>query len=258
MSAKDDSNVRAVERGLRILSAVSRAKGILPGELSKALDIPRPSVYRILGSLEGLGYVVRSATDNRFRVTLKTREIAEGYDDETQAGTLGGPVIVALQQDIVWPVDILTYENGAMVIRESTLARSPMSINRNMIGTHAPILRTSAGRAWLAFAPDKERDLCLDILRERADPEDLPFLEPRNLATLLSNTREQGHGMRYGEKLLPETSSFAMPVIVGTRVICCINVIWITSALSISAARDTLLDPLRRAAQKMAEQFQLP
>lgn len=255
MTSKDDNYVRSVERGLRILSEVSRSKGIVPGEVSKRLGIPRPSVYRILGALETLGYVARSASDNRFRVTLKAREIADGYDDETQAGALGGPVMVGLQRQLVWPVDILTYENGAMVIRESTLNRSPMSINRNMIGTRAPILRSSAGRAWLAFALDKEREICLNMLRLRNDPEDLPYLDPTHLAQILACTRNQGYGLRHAEKLLPETSSFAMPVIVDARVICCINVIWITSALSIADARNTLLEPLRQAAAKMAEQF---
>lgn len=253
MTDTRDPKIRAIDRGLQVLTAVSQGKGVSPGELAKSLDIPRPSVYRILGALEVLGYVIRSSTDNRFRVTLKTREISEGYDDETIAGQLGGSIMVALQRKIVWPVDILTYENGHMVIRESTLNRSPMAINRNMIGRHAPMLRTSAGRAWLAFAPDKEREICLNMLRERADPEDLPFLEPQNLNSLLAKCREQGYGMRLGESLIPETSSFAIPVFKQEQIVCCINVIWITSALSAADARKTLLEPLRNAAAKMTE-----
>ena len=255
MPEERDTNIRAIDRGLQVLTAVSLSKGISPGALAKTLEIPRPSVYRILGALEMLGYVERSATDNRFRVTLKTREISEGYDEETQAGQIGGPVMVALQKKIVWPVDILTYENGYMVIRESTLNRSPMAINRNMIGRNAPMLRTSAGRAWLAFAPEKEREICLNMIRERADPQDAPFLEPSHLNNLLSTCRTQGYGMRLGESLIPETSSFAVPVFNGDHIVCCINVIWITTALSSAEARRTLLDPLREAAAKMELQI---
>lgn len=251
MEPASEASVRAIERAFRVLSEVSRNKGITPGELAKILGIPRPTVYRILSSLQTLGYVTSIADDNRYSVTLKTRTLSDGYDDETLAGELGVPAIIALQREIVWPVELMTYEDGYMMVRESTLARSPMSIDRNMIGTNAPVLRTAAGRAWLAFSTDKERELCLNKLRLRNDPDDIPFLEPTMLSELLRNCRDVGFGMRLGESFLPKTSSIAMPVIHDERIIACLSVIWITSALSYAQAREALVEPMKRAVDEL-------
>lgn len=251
MERISEASVRSIERGMRVLSEVSRHKGVRPAEVAKALGIPRPTVYRILSSLEALGYVKSSSPDNRFRVTIKTRAIADGYDDETIASEFGSPAIQDLQSEIVWPVDLLTYEDGVMVVRESTLSKSPMAIDRNMIGTRGPVLRTAAGRAWLAFSPDKEREICLNMLRLRNDPDDIPFLEQGMLDNLLNKCREVGYGMRLGEKYIPKTSSIAMPVKHNDQIIACLSVIWITSAMSYSQARETLVGPMKKVVLSM-------
>lgn len=247
------NSVRALSRGLNVLAAVSNGKGSKPAEIAKLLGIPRPTVYRLLETLEELGYISRSASDNRFRVTLKTRAIAQGYDAETQIGEAAGPILARLSSEIVWPIDLTTYEEGAMVIRETTHARSPMSIDRNMIGFHLPVLRTASGRAFLAFSTPSIREACLDVLRARDDPLDRPYLDPTFLENLLATCRAKQHGMRLGESFIPKTSSFAVPILKDNQVQACITVIWITSALSTARAEQELLPSLRTAATKVAQ-----
>ncbi|MEM1285767.1 MAG: DNA-binding transcriptional regulator [Pseudomonadota bacterium] len=251
------NSVRALSRGLSVLAAVSDGKGAKPAEIAAQVGIPRPTVYRLLETLEELGYVSRSASDNRFRVTLKTRAIAQGYDAETQIGEVAGPILARLGSEIVWPIDLSTYEDGWMVIRETTHARSPMSIDRNMIGFQLPVLLTASGRAFLAFSPPSVRDACLDLLRARDDALDRPFLDPLYLDRILKTCRAKDYGMRLGESFIPKTSSFAVPVMEGGLVTACITVIWITSALSVSRAEQELLPSLRLAAAEIAEQLEV-
>ena len=247
-SMPDSTSIRALARGLEVLREVSRSRGVRAAELARSLDIPRPTVYRLLETLEHLGYVSRSATDNRFRVTLKTRTIADGYDPETQIGEIAGPVLAQLGRELVWPIDISTHEDAAMVVRETTHGRSPMSIDRNMIGRRLPMLRTASGRAWLAFSPNSEREVCIQTLRTRDEAEDRPFLEPTNLNAMLGLCRDKGFGMRLGESFIPKTSSFAIPVRHLGTVRACVTVIWITSALSPARAERELVAPLLNAA----------
>lgn len=251
MNTKSTS-VRSLARGLDILSAVSKGKGARPSDIASELGIPRPSVYRLLETLEELGYVSRSASDNRFRVTVKTRSISQGYDDETKIGEAVGPILSQLSAEIVWPIDLSTYEDGDMVIRETTHARSPMSIDRNMIGYKLPVLRTASGRAFLAFSPAQVRQTCIALLRARNADEDLPYLDDTYLAEMLKNCASRGCGMRLGESFIPKTSSFAVPVMRGGLVTACITVIWITSALPVEQAEKMLLPPLMEAASQAA------
>jgi len=71
IDTKSSDGVRAFKRGLDILQEVNRSGGIRAGEIAWRLDLPRPTVYRLLETLEELGYVARSASDNRFRVTRR-------------------------------------------------------------------------------------------------------------------------------------------------------------------------------------------
>lgn len=253
MAGPQNANVRALERGLAILREVSRSRGIAPGPLAARLKLPRPTVYRLLETLETLGYVARSASDNRFRVTLLARGIAEGYDDETRIGEIAGPILAEIGRELVWPIDLTTYEDGAMIVRETTHPRSPLSVDRNMVGVRLPMLRTAAGRAWLTFAPAAERAACLALLALRDDPDDRPFLESEMLENMLSACRRHGLGMRLGEPYVPKTSSFAAPVLTRDGVAGCIALIWITTAVPVAEARARFAAPLRAAAARIAE-----
>jgi IclR family mhp operon transcriptional activator len=244
--------VRSLARGLEILLQVSRRPGSKPAEIARALDLPRPSVYRMLETLEELGYVARSPSDARFRVTEKIRTIAEGYDSQTRLSEVAGPVLSQLGRDLVWPIDLTSYEDGAMVIRETTHARSPMSIDRNMIGYRLPVLRTASGRAWLSHVSPRLRGACLDLLHARDDPEDRPYLEPAWLDAILARCQAKGFGMRLGEDgFLPKTSSLSLPILSGDEVCGCVTVIWITHAIPPARAEAELVPPLREAARRI-------
>ena len=76
-----------------------------------------------------------------------------------------------------------------MLIRETTHAASTLSIDYGMVGRRLPILRTAAGRVYLAFCPDNERRAILDMLNHSAAPEDQ--FDARRLAALLRRIRDR-------------------------------------------------------------------
>lgn len=77
---RQSEGVRAFKRGLDVLREVNRSGGIRAGDVARALDLPRPTVYRLLETLEELGYIARSASDDRFRVTRRALSLGDGYD----------------------------------------------------------------------------------------------------------------------------------------------------------------------------------
>jgi IclR family mhp operon transcriptional activator len=118
--------VRAFKRGLDVLHEVNRSGGIRAGDVARQLDLPRPTVYRLLETLEELGYVARSASDDRFRVTRRASSLGDGYDPGVVVCQAAAPYLAKLSKNLVWPVDLSTYENAAMVIQETTHPRSPV------------------------------------------------------------------------------------------------------------------------------------
>nr|WP_249122808.1 MULTISPECIES: DNA-binding transcriptional regulator [unclassified Bradyrhizobium] len=246
------ATVRAFKRGLDVLHEVNRSGGIRAGDVARQLDLPRPTVYRLLETLEELGYVARSASDDRFRVTRRASSLGDGYDPGVVICQAAAPVLAELSKQLVWPVDLSTYENAAMVVQETTHPRSPLSIDRGMIGKRLPLLRTSAGRAYLAACPPRERDVIISHLRRIDEAEDRALLESERLARMLADTAARGYGIRSEGEYNAKTSSIAVPIVRGDVVFGCISIIWIRSALTLEEAVASFAAPLREAAESIA------
>lgn len=248
---KRTDGVRAIQRGLDVLSEVNRSGGIRASELAQRLGLARPTVYRLLETLEELGYVRRSGSDDRFRVTRKASSLGDGYDPGLIISEEAAPLIGGLSKRFVWPVDLSIYENAAMVVQETTHAKSPLSIDRGMIGRRLPMLRTSAGRAYLAFCSEAERDIIVKHIARIDDPEDRPFLQPEYLDRMLAETQAHGFALRAEGEYNAKTSSIAVPVIRSGEVLGCISIIWIRTALDPRDAIDQFAAPLVQAAAQL-------
>lgn len=244
-------SVRAFKRGLDVLHEVNRSGGIRAGDVARRLGLPRPTVYRLLETLEELGYVARSLSDERFRVTRRASSLGDGYDPGVLVCQAAAPFIAELGKRLVWPVDLSTYENAAMLIQETTHARSPVSIDRGMLGTRLPMLRTSSGRAYLAACSAPERDVILSHLRRINDVEDRPFLQEPYLTRMIEETARRGYGLRNAGEFNAKTSSIAVPIVRSDIVLGCLSVIWIRTALSLDEAIAAFVGPLRKAAAEI-------
>ena len=248
---KRTDSVRSIQRGLDVLSEVNRSGGIRASELAQRLSLARPTVYRLLETLEQLGYVRRSGSDDRFRVTRKASSLGDGYDPGLIVSEAAAPVIGELSKRLLWPIDLTIYENAAMVVQETTHAQSPLSIDRGMIGRRLPMLRTSSGRAYLAFCSAAEREIIVKHIARIDDPEDRPFLQRDYLDRTLAETRARGFGLRAEGEYNAKTSSIAVPVIKSSDVLGCISIIWIRSALDPTEAIDQFAGPLMQAAAQL-------
>lgn len=248
-------SVRSLERGLAMLELVNETGGVRPADAARALELPRPTAHRLLETLEELGYVRRSASDSRFVVTIRTRLLSGGYDTDVRLSETVGPILSRLLQQLVWPVNIATYRSGMMVVRETTHPRSPLSVDRAMLGREVPMLRTASGRAYLAFCPDAERAEILENVRAQAQAADEPYLEPASLESMLRTVRRNGYATRLNEPYVTKTSSVAVPIMVNGRVSACVAIVWLTSAMTSSRAIKQFTPALRQAAVEIAQKI---
>lgn len=251
------SSVRSLERGLKILEALNRCHGTKAQQLATMVDLPRPTVYRLLETMQNLGYVTRSKTDDSWNLTAQVKSLSSGFHDDVWVTRVAAPVLHGLGREVLWPVDLVTFENDAMIIRESTHAESPFSIDRGMAGTHLPILKTSGGRAYLAFCPAAERDAILDRLRQSDKADDCLARDAQFMQRLLADTKQAGYGFRT-DGFNPHTASISVPILVDGRVLACITMIWIASALTFSEAVERYLAPLQRATAQIEAQLAGP
>lgn len=246
--------LRGAVRTLEVLRAVNDAPGTSVSALAQRTRIPRPSLYRILETLCALGYVQRRADGDGYAPTIFVRSLSDGFNDETWVRAAALPVMEALQKEIVWPTDIASFFDGAMYLRETTRRHSPLTIDTARVGLRLPMLHSATGRAYLAFCGEAERAAIVERLRRSRTPEDALARDGRYVSNLVTMTRRKGYGERHGE-IFPKTGAIAVPVMHGERVVCCLNISFIASALTPAEAAARYLEPLKASARKIARQL---
>ncbi len=239
------NSIRSFARGLTVLSVLNRHGSATALQLARESGVPRTTVYRLLQTLVDEGYVRRGTADDRFHLRLQVRGLSEGFEDEQWISSIAGPALAELTSRISWPCDVSTLDGLKMVIHETTHRIAPLSIDRNMVGRKMPVLGSSSGLAYIAFAPKPQRDALLNLLAGSDDPHDALARDTAQVTRLLASTRRRGYGLRQGGVLWPHTGSIALPVRVGQRLLGCINTVWMSRAVTAVDGVNRCLQPLR-------------
>ncbi|MCW5773824.1 MAG: helix-turn-helix domain-containing protein [Rhodospirillaceae bacterium] len=242
--------VRGLTRGLAVLRALNETNYATALQLSRATGLPRPTVYRLLETLIAAGYVAHGPRADNYRLTIAVRALSDGFDDEAWVTEIAAPILTDLGQAIVWPTDMATFDRDAMVVRETTHARSPLSINREKAGFRPPVLLTALGLAYLAELGEGERETILNTLAASERPDAALARNRRAVASLIAEVKRRGYGFREGG-ISPKTGSIAVPVMWRGRPLACINIHYILSAISMEHVVERYLPAMRAAAAKI-------
>jgi IclR family mhp operon transcriptional activator len=239
--------IRGLERGLRVLQALQSSSILSLHEIHQATRISKPSLLRILNTLEHVGFVSRRLADGHYRISAFARmgRKRDRYDHVAEAAA---PVLDRLCQKVSWPSDLMVPAGDHMEIRESSRVRTPFSIHfmHDRIGTPVNWTLSAVGRAYLAFCPDKERDRILALLRKSELPEDRLARDPKRLERILTETR----GGAYGRQAPDGLAGIAVPLLDRGRVHGVVNIIWAKAARTIDdMVRDHLIDLQNAAAE---------
>lgn len=245
--------VRGLTRGLDLLQLLNRSNGGAKiKELSELSGIHRTTVRRLLETLAAEGYVRRSDSDDSYQLTIKVRELSEGFRDEQWISQLAAPLLGQLMQEVIWPTDICTLDVDAMVIRETTHRFSRLSFHRNMVGRRLPLLLTATGRAYLTFCPEQERENILTYLRTKNDRQGELARNDDYVRRVLRQTRDAGYGFNYGEwGEEGKIAAIARPIMHDGRVMGCLNLVYIAQAMTPEEAARKHLDKINAVIQEI-------
>ncbi len=243
--------VRSLERGLAVLAAMNRRKLPSVVELARDTRLPRPTVYRLLETLSRAGFVTRSSPHDRYCLARGVRTLSDGFVEDDWIADIAAPMMMEFTRELVWPVALMTFEEGRMLVRETTHEASTLSIDHGMVGRSLPMLRTAAGRCYLAFCPAKERRAIVAMLSRSKAPEDRWAREPQRLTKLLNAIEARGYAIQDRE-INPKATGIAVPIRVGARLLASMSSIWISSAMTIEKAEAQLYLPLAATAARIA------
>lgn len=250
--------VESLRRGLAVLDEV-RARGPLGlAAIADRTSLPRPTVLRLLGTLEATGHVRRGLGDRLWHATSHARQKVAGTV-EGHLAEIAAPILDRLCSKVSWPSDVGIYRAGSIRVLETSRRLSPFLVNR-AVAAKVHVLPTAMGQAILAFTSDAERAGILSDLRQSTDVHDLRARDPELVAELLAQIRANGYGARergYFSSVTREAlvNAVALPIMAGERALAAINVSWVASAMPEPEFCDRYLSPLRDAAAQIAEEW---
>lgn len=239
--------VRGLTRGLALMNALNRElMGATPSQLSAMTGIHRTTVRRLLETLQSEGYVRRSPSDDTYRLTMRVRELSEGFRDEHWISAVAAPLLGKLLNEVLWPTDLGTLDVDAMIIRETTHRFSRLSFHRSMVGRRLPILETAMGLAYIAFCPEKERKELITLLASRNDREGEIARDSKAVNNLILRTQRKGFGENFMNWNQEERiAAIAIPIRSGEEVLACLNLVYIAEAMSIDEAAKKYLPAMK-------------
>lgn len=238
-----DPVIEPVRRSFALLEALSRRPQATVTSLAEETRLPRPTVVRLLQTLTALGYVTRVSRHDGYRLTDRVLGLAQGIRFIDHFVDAAAPHMQAFTRRHGWPLYLAAMSHRALVIRYSTAAESPMAFERLALRRQSPILSGAVGRAWLAFCSDEERHAILGDLGVRSDT---------RLAAALARIRRDGHAFAVTPRPA-KLQGLAVPVMGQGRILGCISMRFLRSAMSDADAAARFAPLLRDLARAIAD-----
>jgi DNA-binding IclR family transcriptional regulator len=207
----DRYNVPALERGLRLLCEFDRTTRTLSApELARRFNLPRSTVFRLLSTLESMGFVERTESGRDYRLGVAVLRLGFEYLASLELTELGTPVLNRLAEELGLSANIVVRDGRSIVYVAKVSPAAQLFRSVVAVGTRLPVHATVLGRVLLG-------DLSLPELRALY-PE--PLLEafsdrtPRTTAELFDMVQaDRARGYVWGEGFFETNiSTVAAPI----------------------------------------------
>ena len=174
--AQDKYIVPGLERGLLLLCEFSRRNRTLTApELARRLALPRSTIFRLLTTLETMGFVTRSG--NEYRLGMSVLRLGFEYLASLELTELGQPLLARLCDRLNYPSNLVVRDGRSIVYVAKVSPPSVFSSAVN-VGTRLPAHATVLGRILL-------EDLSLAELRELYPEDHLEQFSPCTPKTVM-------------------------------------------------------------------------
>lgn len=248
--------VPGLERGLKILTEFSPREPVLGApELSRRLKIPRTTVFRLLQTLESLGFLERADKDRNYRLGVAVLRLGFEYLSSLELTDLGLPIIEALRTETGLTSHIVIRDGRDVVFVAKAQSHTPIfsSVKVN-VGTRLPAYATTHGQVLMG-------DMTLDELKKLyPEPELERFTKqtPITVEDLYERIRDDARrGFAISESSFERgISVVSAPVRNDTgRIVAVITTTIPRHEIDASLLDSGLIDKVRRAADELSQRL---
>ena len=238
---------------LEELNALGEARN---SEIADALELPRPTCYRLLQTLCEAGVVLSDPNTHVYRPSERVLALSCGFEQETWVSLCAKPHMKELGAELLWPIAIATLSGPSMVLRETTDPDSPLAVRRYLAGRRVGLLSTATGRVYLAYCSAQQRDILIQVLQKSRKPEDLAARNPAAVARRLRRIRQQGFDTSRLQRQSISWGAMAVPVFARGQILASLSARYIRKAVTREAEKQKLLPQLQETAKRIGASFE--
>jgi len=202
--------VPGLVRGLKILQIFSAARQELgAAEIARELGISRSTVFRLVYSLESMGFLQRAEHSKKYRLGLKVLDLGFQFLSGMDMVDLARPHLQDLSDETGTSAH-LAVRDGTEIVYLARIAAKQLLVSSVGVGTRFPAHATTSGRIMLSDLSMSE----IATLYEGTELKAITDLTPTTLGDLinvLEADRKNGYVVSWGayEK---NVASVAAPV----------------------------------------------
>ena len=259
--------IRALERGLDIMQILQAKGSATLNVIYQVSGLPRPTILRVLRTLERAGWVRRGLEDGLYRNSFKIEGMVNSLDHTDRLAEMTAPHLDALCRKASWPSDLTIFNSDGlyMELKETSRSLTPFLLNRDSIGHKINLPLSAVGRAYLAFCNKNECAIILAKLRKSRNLANKIIHNEKIFLNDLAEIRRTGYAIRepsFGGGQKPLRSEFddglnavAVPIQLNKKILGCISLVWLRKALPTQEIVRKYLIDLQKAATEISNQL---
>jgi IclR family acetate operon transcriptional repressor len=201
-AVEKNENVRAVGRALEILLAFSEdGPELSAGELLKRVELSRPTLYRLIYTLQEHGFLVSVGEPQRFRLGPSVARLAHVWKSTLDLSTVAEPVLRRIWDETRETVALFVPQGHMRLCVAELPSPQPLNFKRG-VGYTERIVLGASGRAILAYM-----DATPEQLRSYVQGTEVNL---KDLGAELAATRKRGYSNSRSE-LISGAVAVAVP-----------------------------------------------
>lgn len=189
--------IRAVEKALLVLDKFSFEKPEWSlAELSKELGWSKPTVLRLLNTLEKYGFISKNESTRKFRLGMRLFDLGSIIVGQMEVRAVALPIMREIRDRVNEAVYLNVVLEGERVCVEFLDCSHALKASVN-IGQRSPLYVGASALVLLAFSEDRER-----IIRglELKPFTPTTITDKEELYRRLEEIRRQGYAVSWGER----------------------------------------------------------
>jgi IclR family pca regulon transcriptional regulator len=248
-AAEDKDYVQSLERGLSVILAFSDNHPRLTfGRLSELTGLSRPTVRRLVLTLERLGYV--RAESRAFELTPHVLALGYAFTSSLNLTELAQPHMEEVTEVTGHTISMAALDGEEAVFLLRVPSRRAMA-HLLLTGTRLPAFASAIGRVLLSGLPDNDVDAFFRharLTRLTAHTE----TDPVRLGEIVARVRRQGWEV-VDQELEEGVRSFSAPIrATGGRVVAALGMSVPAGSVSISEIHQEYLPVVIKAAEQIS------